>query len=128
MVTDMSNTTTTTEVTREEHILKWEISRQALSDQHDDIVTSALRAGLRREGEIDKQLTEIEELLEECDDNLSKFVTMQLPTAEMIARREAEKVALAEGGCHKCGGRGSIEAFAHIEGGTCFACGGTGRA
>jgi DnaJ-class molecular chaperone len=29
--------------------------------------------------------------------------------------------------CFKCGGKGKIEAFSHIENGDCFQCGGTGR-
>jgi hypothetical protein len=28
--------------------------------------------------------------------------------------------------CYKCGGRGRINAFSHVSGGTCFACGGAG--
>ena len=29
--------------------------------------------------------------------------------------------------CDRCGGRGQIDSFKHVEGGTCFECGGTGR-
>lgn len=34
---------------------------------------------------------------------------------------------MATGTCPKCGGRGRIDAFAHIESGVCFACGGAGK-
>lgn len=44
---------------------------------------------------------------------------------EMINRRVRELRAL--NACPKCGGRGHIPEYAHVSGGSCFACSGTGE-
>lgn len=42
-------------------------------------------------------------------------------------QRKCQAEIAASNECYKCAGKGRIRGFGHIEGGKCFACGGTGK-
>lgn len=44
----------------------------------------------------------------------------------LLARGTTRAERDATGECPRCGGRGNIPAFSHVQGGVCFKCGGTG--
>lgn len=41
-------------------------------------------------------------------------------------QRQVQATRAASNECYKCNGKGRINAFGHISGGKCFACGGSG--
>lgn len=46
--------------------------------------------------------------------------------ARLLARIDAERAEIERFRCGRCGGTGRLGQFAHIEGGSCFGCNGTG--
>lgn len=54
---------------------------------------------------------------------------MQFETTKTLVRtdKNGTKIYNVIRPCYRCGGRGILNCYMHVEAGTCFACNGTGR-
>lgn len=57
----------------------------------------------------------------------NRFANSLCGDEESFAAFQAQMAQQVSGQCTKCNGRGKINAFSHISGGSCFTCKGTGK-
>jgi uncharacterized small protein (DUF1192 family) len=63
----------------------------------------------------------------ETSDIESRIAALTSALARSEAEDAAEHAAFVQAHrCHKCGGKGNLDAYAHIANGVCFDCGGKG--